>query len=378
MKLPNGYGSVHKLPGKRRKPWRVRISNGYEYDEANDRQVRKYKILGYFETKTLALQALASYNENPYDLDVDGITFKECYEKWTEDYFKKIAPSAVRTVVAAYQYCSSLYDMRMKDIRTYHLKGCMDEGYIIVTVGKDKGKKRYASANTKTRMKSMFNLLFDFAVEHEIAITNYARNFNLDDSIIEEKEDNKREKNPFTNKEIGLLWDNLDFGFVDMAIIQIYSGWRPQELAVLKIKDIDLKNDTMFGGLKTKAGKNRIVPIHPLIKPLIELRMKDAERLNSEYLFNDEASQTGMNMTYDKYRGRFKKIMTKLKMEHTPHECRHTFITIAKSNEMDEYILKLIVGHEIDDVTEKVYTHRTTEQLKSELNSKITKFIKEH
>lgn len=26
MRLPNGYGSVHKLSGKRRKPWRVRIT----------------------------------------------------------------------------------------------------------------------------------------------------------------------------------------------------------------------------------------------------------------------------------------------------------------------------------------------------------------
>ena len=60
---------------------------------------------------------------------------------------------------------------------------------------------------------------------------------------------------------------------------------------------------------------------------------------------------------------------------HTPHECRHTFITIGKSNKMDQYILKLIVGHEIDDVTEKFYTHRTIEQLRNEMNACITKHI---
>ena len=109
MKLPNGYGSVHKLTDKkRRKPWRVRISAGYNYDEVNDKQVRKYKTLGYYETKQLALQALANYNENPYDLDADKVTFSECYEKWTEDYFEKITPSAKRTVEAAYQYSVAL------------------------------------------------------------------------------------------------------------------------------------------------------------------------------------------------------------------------------------------------------------------------------
>ena len=55
--------------------------------------------------------------------------------------------------------------------------------------------------------------------------------------------------------------------------------------------------------------------------------------------------------------------------------CRHTFITIGKSNKMDQYILKLIVGHEIDDVTEKFYTHRTIEQLRNEMNACITKHI---
>ena len=105
MKLPNGYGSVHKLSGKRRKPWRVRITSGYVYNEEKDRQIRQYKTLGYYETKQLALQALASYNENPYDIDADKITFSECYEKWTEDYFQKIAPSAIRTVEASYKYC---------------------------------------------------------------------------------------------------------------------------------------------------------------------------------------------------------------------------------------------------------------------------------
>lgn len=89
--------------------------------------------------------------------------------------------------------------------------------------------------------------------------------------------------------------------------------------------------------------------------------------MNSEYLFNDENAQQGTYLTYDKYRGRFNKINKKLHLTHKPHDTRHTFITRAKSAKMDEYILKLIVGHEIDDVTEKVYTHRTMEELRYEM-----------
>lgn len=34
---------------------------------------------------------------------------------------------------------------------------------------------------------------------------------------------------------------------------------------------------------------------------------------------------------------------------------------------MNEYVLKLIVGHEIRDITEKVYTHRTLENMHNEI-----------
>ncbi len=41
---------------------------------------------------------------------------------------------------------------------------------------------------------------------------------------------------------------------------------------MLKTMDIDFENGTMFGGIKTDAGKNRYVPIHSKIMPLIKAR----------------------------------------------------------------------------------------------------------
>lgn len=41
-----------------------------------------------------------------------------------------------------------IYKMRVKDIRTYHLKGCMEQGYVVPDYGQEKGKKRLASAST--------------------------------------------------------------------------------------------------------------------------------------------------------------------------------------------------------------------------------------
>ena len=59
--------------------------------------------------------------------------------------------------------------------------------------------------------------------------------------------------------------------------------------------------------------------------------------------------------------------MKQLNMKQTPHDTRHTFITLGKHANMDEYILKLIVGHEVNDITEKVYTHRTIDDMRKEI-----------
>ena len=80
-----------------------------------------------------------------------------------------------------------------------------------------------------------------------------------------------------TDEEVALLWDNTNIPFADMILIGIYSGWRPQELSILKVSNIDMETGT-----------------------------------------------------------------------------RHT------------------LGHSIEDITEKVHTHRTIEQLKAEMD-KITK-----
>lgn len=357
-KMPNAYGSITKMSGKRRKPYRVRVTDRWVIDDKTGRSKQLRPTLGYFETREEAMIALATYNENPYDINTDNITFSEVYEKWSDGYFRTLSnPSSARTIKAAYSYCNGLYNMRMQDIRVSHLEGTI----INAQVGD----------STKARIKSLFNMLYRYAVANDIVEKDYAAVMFANGNPI--KRSRTRDVIPFTQEEIQMLWNNLEqIPFVDMILIEIYSGWRPQELAILKTYDVDITSETMRGGLKTDAGKNRIVPIHPLIKPLIEKRMSEAATLQSEYLFNDANGQQGTYMTYDKYRSRFDKVMKRLNLKHHPHETRHTFITKAKACGVDEYILKLIVGHAIDDITEKVYTHRTIEQLKSEME-KITK-----
>lgn len=357
-KLPNGYGTIYKMSGKRSKPYRAMKTDKWIIDSVTGKSKQIRFTIGYYQSREDAMIALANYNENPYDIKADSITFSEVYEKWSENYFPTLSnPSSVRTVTAAYAYCNGLYDMRMKDIKVSHLEGTILNAQV--------------GDSTKSRIKSLFNMMYKYAVAHDIVEKDYASVMFANGNPI--KRSKTKEVIPFSQEEIFLLWDNLDnIAFADMILIGIYSGWRPQELAILKVANINLEAGTMLGGLKTDAGKNRIVPIHPLIKPLIENRIKEATAMQSEFLFNDANGQQGTYMTYDKYRKRFEKVMKYLKLTHRPHETRHTFITKAKACDVDEYILKLIVGHAIDDITEKVYTHRTIDQLRAEME-KITK-----
>lgn len=350
MKLPNGYGTVYKLSGKRRNPYMVRKTVGWDIDE-NGAPIQKRVTIGYYPTRQAALAALADYNKNPYDIDSASITFEEVYAKWSKDHFNNIAPNAVRTYTSAFNHCKILHTMKFRDIKVSHLEGALDAPGVPDSV--------------RERMKSLFNMLYRYALKYDLIDKDYA---SLCKSV--KRAAPQIERIPFTDNEILLLFDNCErVRFADMLLIGIYSGWRPQELAILKLCDIDLDNRTMRGGLKTDAGKNRIVPIHPKIYDLIEKNYNRAVELGSEALFNDEGSRSGMALTYDKYHKRFTKVCEALGIKHTPHDTRHTFITRAKSADINEYLIKLLVGHAIEDITEKTYTHRTMEELREAIET---------
>lgn len=369
-RLPNGFGSITEIKNRNyRNRFRARVCVGKTPE--GKPILKSLKPQTFFATYNEAYEALAEYNRNPYDLD-DDLTVEQLYEKWSNEYFSKISSSAARTVTAAWSYCSSIYDMRAKDVRARHIKGCINEGYRIETKGKEKGKKIYPSSGIKSRIKSTFNLMLDYAEEYEIVDKNYARTFNVSDDIIEDIENSKKPHIIFTNDEVDKIWDNVGgVKYADWLIIQMYMGWRPQELATLRLDEIHLDEWYMKAGMKTDAGKQRIVPIHEKIKGLVKMNYDKAVELGSPYLFNDKGQTHAgsYRVTYDKYKTRFDKVIQQLKLnpDHRPHDPRMTFITRCKRANVDEYALKEMVGHSIQDITESTYTERDVDWLREDL-----------
>ena len=190
VRRENGRGTVEKTSNKKN-PFRAKVSVGTKLDK-NGKIQAVYKVLGSYPTREEAENALLSYSRAPYDLTDRVKTFSDLYEAWSERYFASLnSESSKRTVTSAYAYCSGLYDMPIRMIGPGHIRDAMETGYVIPTTGKDKGNKRYASLNTQERIKSMCNLMFDYAVERRIVLTNPARAFKVGDLLEEIKKKSK-------------------------------------------------------------------------------------------------------------------------------------------------------------------------------------------
>lgn len=366
-RLPNGFGQISEIKNRNlRNPFRAMVTVG---KNSNGRPICKpLKPESYFPTYNDAYAALVEYNKNPYDLE-PSITVKELYEKWTYEYFKSLKSiNSAKAVDLAWAYCSAVYNMRVMDIRARHIKGCMEDGIALI-----RGKEKRPNAIMKNKIKTLFNQMLDYALEYEIVDRNYSRTFNLTEDTINEIQTVKHEHISFTDEEMNKLWEHInDKNWIDIILIQCYSGWRPQELGLIKIVDVDLENWIFKGGIKTDAGADRIVPIHSKIKELVAQRYKEANKLGSQYLLNyveSNHSNKNLKLSYARYNSAFKMICNELNLnpKHRPHDGRKHFVTMAKKYGVDEYAIKYIVGHKISDITEKVYTSRELRWLRDEI-----------
>lgn len=336
MRLPSGYGGIVKLKGNRRKPYQVRLTKGF-----TDEGKQIYMYLGYYAKRGEALEALAEYNSSPYDITRETITFAEVYKKWSNEHFKKVSSSSIERYSNAYRkYCKSLYKMRFKDIRLTHLQAVIDNCGM--------------AHPTRASIKTLFAVLTKFAMKNDIVDKDYAQYVDVG------QREGKINRKPFTQEEIDKLFKYVDtFDYLDTILIMIYSGLRVGEMLDLRIENIHLEERYMVGGSKTNAGKNRIIPINKKIEPFI--RKYYEENKDKEYLI---INSLGRHMEYSNYRReKFDNIMEKLKMEHKPHDARHTFASLMDSAGANKLCIKRIIGHSSQDITEDIYTHKTLEEL---------------
>ena len=316
----------------------MRVTVGWT-DEG--KQIQKY--LSYHEKRVDAIAALADYNENPYDLDSHKITFEELYERWANHQYDGNVPNCYK---AAYKRVPHLHGMAFVDVRKRHIQGEVDTcelGY-----------------SSKKNIKTLCNKLCNYAIDLELVTANVATNVELppaEDSNIH---------NPFSDKELAYLWQHTDDMGARFALILSYTGMRPTELLKVKAADVHLDQRYMMGGLKTAAGKNRVVPIAEKIFPFIaEMYSPD-----NEYLVMDAWDNKPMKK-YDRLREHIwekSPVIEAMPKKHLPGDGRHTCASLLDNAKVELKTIQLILGHRSANITHRVYTHKTIEQLVAAIN----------
>lgn len=344
IRNPNGYGSVVKLSGNRRRPYAARKTVGWD-----DRAFPIYAVIGYYSTRKEAMLALAEYNANPYDIDLSKVTFKKLFEQWSKDELPKLGTGLQCCHRASFKHCQSVYDMQYRDIRKRDMQRCIDEcerGY-----------------STKSNIKNLFVQLDRYAYDNDIIQKCYSVNLELP-----EKE-TKKEKVIFTDDEVLLLEKHTGEPYIDETLFMLYTGCRVTEMLTMKCADIDLTRNVMTGGIKTEAGKNRIIPIHPKLLPIVQEHLSEDEFLFS---FNRETKHGDANKAiYNRFNTEWLKAMSALGLSHTTHECRHTVRSKLDSAGANKVCIDLIIGHKSQGIGERVYTHKTLEELQEAMQKLV-------
>ena len=336
MKHPNGYGTVFKLAGQRRKPYAVCVTIGRKPDGKLER-----KYIGYFPTRREAISALAAYNDNPFDVRARDTTMKELWDKWTE-YRQgrgKTVPDNYRN---AFRHCAALHQKKFIDITTAQIQATVDAVS--------------SKPHTAVHVRMIFGLLYKYA--RLINLTEVNRAQGVEVPTLPKSTKHK----PFSAEELETLWTQAEDYGVQLALVYCYTGLRPSELIEMKRENVHLSERYMIGGMKTEAGRNRTIPIAEKIVPIIEGFLSRP----SDFLLTapDGTHPTNLPTLAKRY---WEKSASPIVRAHLPHDGRHTCETMLDNARIAKRTIQLIIGHAGEDV-DALYTHKTRKQLIEAIN----------
>lgn len=337
LRNPNGFGTVYQLsnPTKRRRPWVARVPVGWTKTGKPT-----YHTIGYFATRPEALKALAAHWNNPVSPKAN-ITLEELYKEWSSVRYEKISASTERNYLVSWKYLSQFAKTPFRELRAAHIQQAMDAALA-------DGKSR----STIEKIKAVAVMLGNYAVQNDIANKNYAQ-------FAEMPKLAKQPKDRFTDLEIAKI-AAVDSPWTDSVMILLYSGLRLNEMLGLTRFQVDLEQRIFQGaGLKTDAGRNRIIPILDEILPLVQYRYSQA----GSYLFPRE--EKGGRCSDNWYRKNiFYPLIEKAGVRRlTPHCCRHTFASLMAGKGVPPAAIQAILGHTNFSTTADNYVHLTPEQL---------------
>lgn len=319
LKRANGTGTVYKLQGRRKRPW-VAAKSGV--------------IVGYYDKKTSALEALARLQGRSLD-EIYNWTFKEVYEAWKDEHFRDIGAKGTESYERAYDIFEPLHERKFRELRTADYQAVIDQY----------SAKSYS---TLSKFKQLVTQMSQWGIRQELITTNFA-------SFIKLPENVKKEKEIFSADEIKKI-EKDGSQEARLVLMMIYTGMRIGELFGLRTENVH--ETYVIGGEKTKAGRNRIIPIRSEgRKYFAEFK----ERAKGELLISGyDGQKVAANFRNRDYYPLLERLGVPKK---TPHAARHTFASWAVANNIKPELLQKMLGHADYSTTANIYEHFDIDQL---------------
>jgi hypothetical protein len=326
-KRGNGQGTIKALDNGK---YMLTVTLGYYTDDHGKRHRRTRSRV--YDRKKDAVAAVPVLLADPRKEVKKSTTFKQLYDSWLPTH--RAGKSTLGNYKAAVRYFSPVWHMRIADIDIDDLQECMDDC--------PRGKR------TKENMKALCGLLYKYGIPRHVI----PENLNLGPFLIVEGDSSGRWSS-FNDIELEKIKKACGkVPHADEIYCLIYTGFRPSEFLALTAADFDASRQTLTGGAKTQAGKNRVVTLSPKIKPLVE-----ALAASGGNLAHDSAGKAWALKAWTE--DAFYPALEKIGIDNpileiapglrrhriTPHSCRHTFATLMKRVDGADKDKLELIGH---------------------------------
>jgi integrase len=287
--------------------------------------------------------------------DDQFITLEALFMKWKETRaFTELSRGTQDNYTAAFKFFSEFHKTQFIKLRTFHWQKAID-------LVESKG----LSHSTMTKVKALSGILSEYAFSEDIVSKTYYKTVRIP------RQSQKKDIPIFSDLEIAKLFLHAGDPIVDTILILIYTGMRISELLTLAKANVDTKSMLIIGGVKTDAGRDRIIPIHPKIQPLILRRYADGAMHLVEHEKEIGNAKRGTKRTihapyrYEYYCDLYYATLDRLGIRRlTPHKARHTFFTRMSERCKDKKAMAMVGGHTDPNFTERTYVQPDVERLR--------------
>lgn len=317
IKRVNGTGTVYKRSDLKTNPWvAVTPANRDLFGE------QKRQIIGHYPTAQAARDALEDFRRNP--TTKLNITVEELYKEWSLIRYRDMTKSTKESYSGAWIKLKDIYDIKFKELRTAQMQNIINQ---LV--------EKY-SISALQKVKLLLGQLYQYAMQNDIVSKNYAEFIVLPKA-------SKTVKDCFTDLDIQKLKSAADsVKYADLILIMCYTGHRISEFLSLTRFDVITDDDMMFlrGGNKTAAGKNKVVPVSPVIKKYVDKWLDK----NGETIFCRDDGKP-YSTKYFREKCYYPALEAVRLPKLSPHATRRTFSTrLAAAGVREDEIIKMM-GH---------------------------------